>query len=221
MTDDQRAAYLAGDDAAAHEPVALPASDVAALDDLRGLLADHALWAEPPAELGERVVAAVAAARENPATGPTPLHAVRRASHRRWIMLSAAAAVIIALALGVFFGTRTTSNPEKFAATLAATELQPNASGDVTLTKSTSGWRIELHADGLPRRDNGRYYEAWLKSADGVLVPVGTFNDGRDVTLWSAVSPADFTTFTITRQVVGAGEDSSGQVVLAGTTKRA
>ena len=65
--------------------------------------------------------------------------------------------------------------------------------GEATLTKTSSGWRIELDATGLPRRDGGRFYEAWLQDAAGVLVPIGTFNEGRKVTLWAGVSPKDFT----------------------------
>ncbi len=54
------------------------------------------------------------------------------------------------------------------------------ATGRATLTKTPSGWRVELRATGLPRLDNGRFYEAWLKDAAGVLVPIGTFNDGHE-----------------------------------------
>jgi hypothetical protein len=51
---------------------------------------------------------------------------------------------------------------------------------------------IELDATGLPRLDRGRFYQAWLRNADGVLVPIGTFNEGQKVTLWAGVSPKDF-----------------------------
>ena len=57
--------------------------------------------------------------------------------------------------------------------------LSPGATGDATLTKTSSGWRIELDATGLPRLENGRFYEAWLRNTAGVLVPIGTFNEGR------------------------------------------
>ena len=225
MTDEERAAYLARDESAGYEPGALPAGQVAALDDLRTLLGEGAVWAEPPADLGERVVAAVTSARAipAPAAGSARVLTFRRATRQHWLLLSAAAAVVaIAVAIALVVGTDSgSSTQQRFAANLTGTALAPRASGDVTLTKTTSGWRIELHTVGLPRRDSGRYYEAWLKNADGTLVPVGTFNNGENVTLWSAVSPADFTTFTITRQVVGGGEDSSGQVVLAGTSMRA
>jgi hypothetical protein len=33
-----------------------------------------------------------------------------------------------------------------------------------------------------------------------VLVPIGTFNDGRDVTLWAGVASTCFTTLTVTRE---------------------
>jgi hypothetical protein len=72
--------------------------------------------------------------------------------------------------------------------------------GDATLTKTTSGWRIELDATGLPRLDDGRFYQAWLKNAAGVLVPIGSFNEGTDVTLWAGVSPHDFNAISVTRE---------------------
>jgi hypothetical protein len=87
------------------------------------------------------------------------------------------------------------------------------------LTKSSSGWRIELDATGLPRLDDGRFYEAWLRSSAGVLVPVGTFNEGRRVTLWAGVSPERFTTLTITRERANGDQASSGEKVLVGTVE--
>ena len=97
------------------------------------------------------------------------------------------------------------------------TDVAPGAGGDATLTKTSSGWRIELDATGLPRLDGGRFYQAWLRNAAGVLVPVGTFNEGEDVTLWAGVSPKDFTTLTVTREQADGDQASSGDRVLAGT----
>ena len=51
--------------------------------------------------------------------------------------------------------------------------------------------RIELKVTGLSRRDNPQdCYEAWLKNATGILVPVGTFNQGPSIILRAGVSPA-------------------------------
>ena len=78
---------------------------------------------------------------------------------------------------------------ERFHAALAPTGLVPGATGDATLTKTTSGWRIELDATGLPRLDGGRFYEAWLRNAPACSCRSGRSTKGLKVTLWAGVSP--------------------------------
>ena len=95
----------------------------------------------------------------------------------------------------------------------------PAANGEATFTKTDSGWRIELDATGLPRRQGALFYQAWLRSAGGVLVPIGTFNDGRKVTLWAGVSPKDYPTLTVTRERADGDQASSGDKVLAGAVR--
>jgi hypothetical protein len=132
------------------------------------------------------------------------------------VLVGAAAAAALAIAVGVaIFGSSTST--ERFHAALAPTGLVPGATGEATLTKTTSGWRIQFHATSLPRLDAGRFYEAWLRSPAGVLVPIGTFNEGRRVTLWAGVSPKEFTTLTVTRERADGIQDSSGEKVLVGT----
>jgi Anti-sigma-K factor rskA, C-terminal len=142
---------------------------------------------------------------------------VRRARvSGRPALIAAAAATALAVAAGVVvFGSG--SSGERFHATLSATELQPGAGGEATLVKTSSGWRIELDAPGLPRLAGGRFYEAWLRNGTGVLVPVGTFNVGRKVTLWAGVSPKSFRTLTVTRERADGDQASSGTKVLTGT----
>ena len=110
-----------------------------------------------------------------------------------------------------------TTRPRASSAALAPTDLAPGADGGATLTKTSSGWRIELDATGLPRLDAGRFYEAWLKNDAGTLVPIGTFNEGQNVTLWAGVSPVDFPTLTVTREEADGDQASSGEKVLVGT----
>jgi hypothetical protein len=136
---------------------------------------------------------------------------------RRLVLVTAAAgaaAVALALALTVF---QSRSSGEHFRVALAPTALVPGATGKATLTKTSSGWRVQLYARRLPRLAGGRFYEAWLRSADGVLVPIGTFNTGRDVTLWAGVSPKEFPTLTVTRERADGIQASSGEKVLVGT----
>jgi hypothetical protein len=66
---------------------------------------------------------------------------------------------------------------------------------------------------------SGRFYQAWLKNRDGVLVPVGTFNDARNVTLWSGVPVTTFRTLTVTVQPANGNPASSGRRVLSGTVR--
>jgi hypothetical protein len=222
MSDDDRIAYLAGDDVAS-----LDGTERAELDDLRNLLADPSMWAEPDPSLQQRVVDGISAAtgaapeKAPPSVAEVTDLAQRRSKRLRYAILAAAAAVLLAVGITVAVNLGgSTSQPQQFAAALTATPLAPDAKGQATLTKTLGGWRIEINATGLPRRDNGAYYEAWLKNAAGVLVPIGTFNQPKDVTLWAGVPPSEFPTLTITRQRVGGGEDSSGKVVLVGSTER-
>jgi len=139
---------------------------------------------------------------------------------RRALLAGAAAAAVVgAVAIGlVAFGSSTSA--EQFHAALGGTPTLPGASGSATMTKTSSGWRIELDASGLPRLDRGRFYEAWLRNGTGVLVPIGTFNEGKNVTLWAGVSPETFRTLTITREHADGDQTSSGQKVLVGTAER-
>jgi hypothetical protein len=203
-------------------------------------LADGSLAPERRAALEERVAAsreladrlaeqqrAVALARSASAEVEAPgslrasieaQHCVSHARSPRSIALIAApvAAVAVALAIGLgVFGSGTSR--ETFQAALAPTNLSPGAGGEATLTETSSGWRVDLDATGLPRLEGGRFYEAWLRSSADVLVPIGTFNEGRQVRLWSGVSPREFTTLTVTREQADGDQASSGQKVLVGT----
>ena len=218
--EDDRAAYLAGEDRRSLGP-----EERAELDELRGLLGSTAAWAEPSADLEDRVVTAIA---QEAAARPASPH-VRRAPllrpRWRWRLsrpefafggLAAAAAVAV---ITIVLANSNSSSPQQLAMVVSGTPLAPDARGSATLTKTESGWRIELAATGLPRLAGGRYYEAWLKSRTGVLVPVGTFNDARKVTLWAGVPPPEYPSFTVTRQRAGASPASSGERVLTGAIR--
>ena len=128
---------------------------------------------------------------------------------------AAVAAAAIVIAVGVGGGSPA---PLRFAMVVSGTPLAPNAHGNASLTKTDSGWRIELKATGLPHLSGtNSYYQAWLKNPAGVLVPVGTFNDGRNVTLWSGVPVTKFRAFTVTVQQANGNPVSSGRRVLTGT----
>ena len=148
---------------------------------------------------------------------PSPALSARSRRFRPGLVYTAfakAAAIAVVVAVGVHLQA-TGNSSTQYTAALASTDLAPGASGSATLIKTATGWRIELKVTGLPRRDHGRYYEAWLGAA-GKLVPVGTFNEGPSVTLWAGVPPTKFPTLTVTEQPVGSNQASSGKRVLSG-----
>jgi anti-sigma-K factor RskA len=167
---------------------------------------------------------ALALMREAAATveAPSALRArvaAPRPPRRRPALIGAFAAAALAAAIGagVLSSERSTENLH---VALGPTALVPDAGGDATLTKTSSGWRIRLRAQGLPRLDRGRFYEAWLRSKRGALVPIGTFNEGTNVTLWAGVSPKTFSGVTVTRERADGNQASSGEKVLVGTVAR-
>jgi hypothetical protein len=215
--DHDRIAHLMGEPSGPLEE-----GERAALDDLRELLADPALWAAPDPSLEHRIVEAIV--DESLATQRQQARAPERPDRAGWLrrftpvrlgFLAGAAAAVIAgvLAAGIV------SNGDsalRFEAALAA--IGPSqAAGTATLTRTRSGWEVVLEAKGLPRLDNGRYYQAWLRNPNGILVSIGSFNEGGRIVLWSGVSPVDYPQFTITAEEADGNQASSGQRVLAGT----
>ena len=184
---------------------------VAASPELTALLAEQ----ERAIGLTHSAAAEVEAPASLRARIPEQRSARRRHRPRQFIVAGAVAASVIAVAIGL--AVESDQSTTSFQAALAPTDLASGADGGATLTKTSSGWRIELDATGLPRLDSGRFYEAWLKNDAGALVPIGTFNEGQNVTLWAGVSPVDFPTLTVTREEADGDQASSGEKVLVGT----
>jgi hypothetical protein len=209
-SDDERISYLAGD----------PADDLdaearAELDEFRALLADPSLWVEPDADLEDRIVSAIAAEAKPPAKVISLDARRRRVGRIGGILAAVAAAAIVVVALTVV----RQDDDDGVMLALQPTQLVPGATGSARVFAEESGLRIELNATGLPRRDGGLYYQAWLRDAAGNLVPIGTFHDGDHVTLWAGVTLADFPTLTITEEQADNDQASSGRRVLLGTVE--
>lgn len=220
MNEDELAEFLEnGRRAAGQREASQP--DTAAR--FRDLLSDETVWAEPATDGVDRLLAAIddeshgrpAPGRFPPAVPPTEGGTLRR---RRLMILSAAAAlVVLAAVLGVLVRAGgDDGNPRDFA--IAGTGLAPGATAIATVEETGSGVAIELDVSGLAPAEPGTYYQAWVKAPDG-LVTVGTFHmrGGDDnVELWSGVPLDRYATLTVTLQEEGAGQESSGRVVLSG-----
>ena len=228
-SDDERISYLAGE-----AVESLSATERAELDELRALLATAPAWAEPDPSLEDRVVEAIAQeAGARPAVheaGPQPagtppaaaetrrrrFHLPRPTLRRPAWALAGVAALAAAAVIVVLVVNNTSPSQEQLAMVVSGTTAAPDAHGSATLTKTESGWQVHLTATGLPHLANGRYYQAWLKNAAGILVPIGTFNDAVNVTLWAGVPATQYRTLTVTVQRANGNPHSSGLRVLIG-----
>ena len=216
-TNEHREALIANDHAG------LQASEPAELALVAELLADESMWTEPRAGLEDAVVRAIVDGAPHADTAAsTSDRAARRAEkpHRRRFTLSAVAvAAAVAIVLGSVVEARRTTSAA-FTAQLRATGLAPGARASADITRNNAGFRIVLNARRLPSLPAGDYYQAWLKNARGTLVPIGTFSssDGR-VTLWSGVSPKDFSGISVTVESTDNQQTSSGRRVLSGVLR--
>lgn len=212
-TDEERIGYLGGDEGAGP----IDDADRADLDETRTLLADPAVWADPPPGLDDAIVAAITTeAASRPAAPRLAPARARRTRFLRSATLVAGAAAA-ALVVAVVVGSGQDGDSTQLAASLDATELAPGATGSATFEQTESGWRIELDGTGLPRLDDGRFYQAWLRNDTDVLVTIGTFNELDDVVLWAGVSPREFSTISVTQEVADGDPSSSGERVLVGS----
>ncbi len=140
----------------------------------------------------------------------------RAATPRRIVAVGSAVAVVLAVvvALSVF---RSGTRGEDSARLSLPPVSRPAPAARRRSPRRPRAGGSTSHATGLPRRDGRRFYEAWLRSPAGVLVPIGTFNEGRKVTLWAGVSPKDYPSLTVTRESADGDQASSGEKVLVGT----
>jgi hypothetical protein len=208
--EEERMAMLAGRD--------LDALDAAEREQLAAwtrLLADPEVWAEPAPGLEDAVLSSI----NNATMAPTRAWSSSTGRTGSWVRPLLAGLAVAAAIIAVVLLFNQHSRERFGSAALAGTVLAPKAHGEAAVYQDAAGFRIELKANGLPLLDGGRFYQAWLRSATGDLVPVGTFSkgDGQMVTLWSGVSPAHFPTLSITIEKPDGNQASSGQRVLAGT----
>src|SRR5262245_9744273 len=186
----------------------------------RDLLGSDAVWAEPSPTGVDDLLAAIEAESGDTAAAVAPATRPRAPSpgrSRRLILMAAAPGiVVVAGVVRILVRAADDDAGQDFA--VAGTELAPDASGVATVEETGSGVAIELDVSGLPPAEPGTYYQAWVKGPDG-LVTVGTFHmrGGDDhVDLWSGVPLDRYPTLTVTLQEEGAGQESSGRVVLSG-----
>ena len=173
-------------------------------------IGDAATWPPPPLDLRDRVANAVLA--EAFVAEAEPRRAAARNGDRPW--LRPALIGVLATLLFLLIGTVVFSilggadvGDERMVA-LQPTGLVGGASGDVTVVGTETGVRVEYDASELDIRIDGTFYEAWITTTDGLVIPIGSFRGGDDVVLTGAVELPDAAELTF---ALAAAVDASSE----------
>jgi hypothetical protein len=188
--------------------------DVAAL---AALLTRAEPWDDPPRELEDAVVTAIAGEAAGQRR-PTPGGRTQRRTRDMWSggrMLAAAAAIAVVVA-GIVLMTRGATEGTTFA--LEGTDAQPGATADVLVAATPAGLKILLDTEGLPGAPDGYMYEAWV--GDGTIgVSAGTFHlrggDGP-IELWAGVADPEFHRLWITLEPIDGDASPTSDARLRG-----
>lgn len=204
-TDDSRARYLATGSSQAGE-----GHD--RLDLIRDVLADDATWAEPPPQVADGLLAALAEE-----AFALPALAEQRAA--RWPLVLAGAGGLVAIAALVLGTMNVIQDETETVVAMTGTELEADALGEAAFGPTDAGWWIRLDVTGLPPAPEGSYYEGWVWSDDGEGVSIGTFHlrgDDMPIVLWSGVPLADYPSIWVTLESEEEGPEASDLIVMTG-----
>jgi len=224
-----RTARLSGDtgpELDAHLAGCVACTAIAAeVDEASDLLAAPTTWADPSADLEDRIVAAVVeaatvagltpggdgAAAPDPTAEPPPILRVAEAPsspRRGWLAWVAAAAVAALIAIPVL-----RANEPDWELTLYGEGPSPEATATVVGWATDAGTRMRINAVDLPVAPAGYVYEMWLSNGD-IHLSAGSFRAADGVDLWIGVSRADFPRVWVTLEPVDADASVNGETVL-------
>ena len=186
--------------------------DAELVDDL---LADPAAWESPPDALADRVVAAVLSeATVDPSELYTAddLRAAQAAagssrSSRNAAIGAVGAGLVLLVGLLVFSALGGSSGTVSSTVELRPTGRVPDVSGSIEVEPVPAGLRIVVDAPSLPDPGAGQWYEGRVVLDDGSTVTAGSFTDGGDVVLTSAVNADEGAQFLIV--LAGTGSEGS------------
>ena len=204
-TEDSRAQYLASG-----TPEGGESQD--RLDLIRDVLSADATWAEPPPQVADGLLAALAAEA-------IPMPHAKEARSGHWPLVLAGAGSLVAIAALVLGTINVIQDERSSVVAMSGTELEAAALGEAEFGPNGAGWWIRLDVTGLPPAPEGSYYEGWVWSDDGDGVSIGTFHlRGEDmpIVLWSGVPLADYPSIWVTLESEADGPEASELIVMKG-----
>ena len=204
-TEDSRAQYLASGATAGGE-------GHERLDLIRDVLSTDATWAEPPPQVADGLLAALA-------VEAIPGPGMNQQRSGRWALVLVGAGGLVAIAALVLGTVNVIQDEGDNVVAMSGTELEAAALGEAEFGPNEAGWWIRLDVTGLPPAPEGSYYEGWVWSDEGEGVSIGTFHlRGEDmpIVLWSGVPLADYPSIWVTLEREDDGPEASELIVMKG-----
>lgn len=208
-------------------------------DAVAAALGDPVPWSDPPEDLMEQVRARVASeAGAEAAAGPlgsdvdqpvgrsdggwverssTEFSPDERSSRvtrslRPVLLGLAGAAAVLFVAIVALSAASGSPQPVAFTADLIPTgAIVEVEGGELSVTETDGGLRLDLDVPTLPRRAGNQFYEGVMVLLDGTEVSVGTFNEGFDISLSGGVALDRVESFDVVARDLG---NDRAQVVL-------
>jgi anti-sigma-K factor RskA len=141
-----------------------------------------------------------------------------------WLWASATAALLVVAVLGVGL-LRVIAGDPSSDVPLTATVLAPEAGGEVRVQEVGENFQVELEVWGMPRLEEGEYYEMWYYAQGGGRISCGTFRAGPEgratVNLTAPAGARHYPEIEITREPDDGDPSSSGEEVLEGHLRSA
>ena len=164
-------------------------AEVAELRETAALLAES-VATEPPASLRESVLSGISQVRPMPPPVVTPVADPTPLRRRLPLLVAAAAALIVGLGAVVWqpwddeAPTRLTAAEQVLDAPDAQQVfLDLGDAGRATVTRSKARDRAVIQTEDMVAAPEGKDYELWLMSPDGVFTSAGLMPDAADQTL--------------------------------------
>lgn len=194
-------------------------AEVAELRETAALLAETVATA-PPASLRESVLAGVAQVRPLPPEVPIATSTHRRAVEpagrgRSWMPFLVAAAFALIVGIGAAVVQPWESDDAPGRLTAAEVLDAPDAeqvfldlgdAGRATVTRSKARDRAVIQTEDMVAAPEGKDYELWLMSPDGVFTSAGLMPDAADQTIVLEGAAADAAAVGITVEPDGGSD---------------
>ena len=136
-----------------------------------------------------------------------------------WLWGSAAAALLLVAILGVGLFREITGDPAT-AVSLTATELAPEAGGEVQVEEVGKNFQVELEVWDMPELEDNEYYEMWYYAEGDGRISCGTFRVGAEghttVNLTAPTTARDYREIEITRELDDGNPRASSEEILEG-----